>query len=99
MLPHALHVQEGGRCEGPREPEMEEWRGVVDMVAGDITRTDLSAPWRPFCRIDCGRPEGRPLSRVCPTSKTFACRNRAVDADATGEMRAHTSGFTTSLMQ
>ena len=69
MLPHALHVQEGGRCEAPGEPEMEDWRSAVDMVADDVTRTDLSAPWRPFSSIDCGRPEGKPLSRVCPVSE------------------------------
>ena len=71
MLPHALHIQEGRRCEGPGEPEMEDWRSVVDMVADDVTRTDLSAPWRPFSSINCGRPEGRPFSRVCPVLKTL----------------------------
>ena len=71
VLPHALHVQEGRRAEGPGEPEMEDWRNVVDMVAEDITRTNLSATWRPFSRIDCGHTEGRPLSRVCLVSENL----------------------------
>ena len=91
VLPHALHVQEAGRSEGLGEPEMEDWQKVVDMVADDITRTDLSATWRHFSRIDCGHPEGKPLSRVCPVSKNCACCNRAIGANATGQMHAQTS--------
>lgn len=91
VLPHALHVQEAGRSEGPGELEMEDWRKVVDMVADDITRTDLSATWRPFSRIDCGNSEGRPLSRVCPVLKNCASCNRAIGADATGKLHAQTS--------
>ena len=91
VLPHALHVQEAGRSEGPNEPEMGDWRKVVDMLADDITRTDLSATWRPFSRIDCGHPEGKPLSRVCPVSETCACCHRAIGADATGKLHAQIS--------
>ena len=32
---------------------------------GDITRMDLALLWRPFSSIDCGHPQGPPLSRVC----------------------------------
>ncbi len=39
-------------------------RAVVDLVEGDIARTDLAGAWRPFAALQGGQAVGGPLTRV-----------------------------------
>ena len=65
-MPHDVRIEEGKRGKAPGEAEAGDWRELVDMVADDISRIDLAHAWRPFSSLECGRPEGPPLSRVGP---------------------------------
>ncbi len=48
----------------PGAPLAAALRGVVDMFEGDLARTDLAGPWRPFAALAGGAPVGGPLTRV-----------------------------------